>query len=82
VHRTLSLDEHRHKGAFVEGKLRKIAKNTGATIIDPSLWLCDGEICETKAAGAVPIYCDESHLRASFVRENVYYLDDIVNDEI
>ena len=76
--RKLSLAEHRKNSAFVHGKLRQIAHSTGAVIIDPALWLCRGDVCETESASGIPLYCDDSHLRASFVRDQVHYLDDIV----
>jgi hypothetical protein len=77
-HRVFSLAEHRNKGAFIHARLRRIAQNTGAAIIDPAQWLCRGEFCETETSSGIPIYCDDSHLRASFVREKVHYLDGIL----
>jgi peptidoglycan/LPS O-acetylase OafA/YrhL len=74
-HRVLSLTEHRKKSAFVHDRLRLIAKDTGATIIDPALWLCEGDVCETETTGGVPMYCDDGHLRGNFVRDKVHYLD-------
>ncbi len=78
LHRTISLAKHRENTAFVHSKLLKLAANTGAIVIDPALWLCQGDVCETQTATGTPLYTDASHLRASFVRSAVHYLDDIV----
>lgn len=77
LHRTLSLRRHRERTAFIHDRLLLIAQNTGATVIDPAPWLCQGDICETQSEGGTHLYCDDSHLRATFVREKVRYLDDI-----
>lgn len=74
--RALSLEQHRRQGAFIHDRLQRIAENTGASIIDPAQWLCHEGVCETETITGIPIYCDDSHLRASFVREKVRYLDD------
>ena len=76
----LSLDEHLKKNAFVHDRLRQIAESTGATVIDPALALCDGDICKTEMTSGAPMYCDDGHLRGSFVRDKVLYLDAIVGD--
>lgn len=80
LHRALSLAPHRERTAAVHDRLQRIAKNTGATIIDPALWLCKGDVCETQTAVGNHLYTDDSHLRASFVRDKVHYLDGVVKE--
>jgi len=79
LHRSLSLATHHKRTDFIHDRLRSIAQSTGATIIDPAPWLCKGDVCETQAENGKHLYCDDSHLRASFVRDKVRYLDGIVD---
>jgi peptidoglycan/LPS O-acetylase OafA/YrhL len=79
LHRPLSLATHRKKTDFIHDRLRGIAQNTGATIIDPAPWLCEEDVCETRTENGKHLYCDDSHLRASFVRDKARYIDGIVD---
>ncbi len=60
--------------APLHDRLRKIAQETGAGIIDPIQYLCGEEKCYVTANGS-PIYKDDNHLRSSYVRENAEFLD-------
>jgi hypothetical protein len=62
----------------VDSELIEIAHRHGAQIIDPLDTLCDREQCPTMEADGNPIYRDGGHLRPSYVRANVHFLDDIV----
>jgi hypothetical protein len=62
--------------APLHDRLRKIAQETGAGIIDPIEYLCGEEKCYVTANGS-PIYKDDNHLRSSYVRENIEFLDDL-----
>jgi hypothetical protein len=62
--------------AQISKDLRAAAQVAGAATIDPYELLCDGDVCRT-AEGRVPIYMDNVHLRADFVRARVRYLDQI-----
>ncbi|KAB8033375.1 acyltransferase family protein [Fluviispira multicolorata] len=65
--------------SFVK-KLKNVAIQAGAQIIDPLDYLCDiNGICPSLFQNK-PIYKDEYHLRASFVRDNVKYLDFLILD--
>lgn len=55
-------------------RLRQIAKETGAEIIDPVEHLCGAEKCIATLDG-YPIYMDGNHLRSSYVREHADFLD-------
>jgi peptidoglycan/LPS O-acetylase OafA/YrhL len=59
---------------FANDNLREIAKETGALIIDPIDHLCGENGCPTNG------HKDQGHLRASYVRHYVDYLDATVKD--
>jgi peptidoglycan/LPS O-acetylase OafA/YrhL len=59
-------------------KLLAISQSTGAIIIDPIPSLSENNFCTAVNADG-PIRCDDSHLRPSYVREHVKYLDATVN---
>jgi hypothetical protein len=61
-------------------RLRKIAGDTGADVIDPMGSLCDSRVCPAVTADGEPIYRDQYHLRKAYVLENVRFLDEIVLD--
>ena len=50
------------------------ARDAGAQIIDPADFLCRNGFCAAWI-GDEPIYKDEAHLRASYVRRHVTFLD-------
>jgi SGNH domain (fused to AT3 domains) len=55
--------------------LRQIAEAAGAVVIDPFVTLCDPQACKVADERGAPIYKDGAHLRASFVRDHIDYLD-------
>ncbi|ETZ06904.1 hypothetical protein P618_200917 [Holospora obtusa F1] len=55
--------------------LHDIAKKSGAKIIYPENFLCDHHVCHVCDAHENPIYMDVSHLCATYVREQVTFLD-------
>jgi hypothetical protein len=61
-------------------RLIKIAKATGAVVIDPMQWLCDDRTCPAVSSSGDPVYHDQFDLSPSYVRENVHFLDGIVLD--
>jgi peptidoglycan/LPS O-acetylase OafA/YrhL len=62
----------------IGAKLRNIAASHGAVAIDPTDYICRLGDCPTLADDGLPLYCDGSHLRSGYVREQVRFLDDIV----
>jgi len=58
--------------------LRAIAQRTGASILDPSDWLCGTQYCPSIDERGRPIYVDGSHVRASIMRERIQALDRFV----
>lgn len=56
-------------------KVRDIASQAGAVIIDPLESLCTATTCPAITAEGEPMYRDFAHLRPSWVREHVRFLD-------
>ena len=64
----------------IDTKLRQVAADAGATVIDPVEFLCDGNICPIVSSDGEPMYFDANHLRPSYVRRHVSYLDKTILD--
>jgi len=64
--------------APIDGRLRRIAKAVGASVIDPADWLCSPKLCPSVDELGRPLYKDESHLRASVARERFSAIDGYV----
>jgi hypothetical protein len=60
-------------------RLLEIARETGATPIDPVDTVCRNGICPTVNAAGEPIYTDPVHMRPFYVRSMVRYLDAPLN---
>jgi hypothetical protein len=61
----------------IAADLRQIAEAAGAIVIDPFVTLCDPEACKAADERGAPIYIDGAHLRASFVRDHIDFLDQV-----
>jgi peptidoglycan/LPS O-acetylase OafA/YrhL len=59
-------------------RLRAIAAQTGAIVVDPRAALCDGLICPSTGLDGLPLYVDSNHLRGSFARERASFLDEML----
>jgi peptidoglycan/LPS O-acetylase OafA/YrhL len=57
-------------------RLRNIAAQTGAIVLDPRVTLCDGLMCPSTGPDGLPLYIDSNHLRGSFARERASFLDE------
>jgi peptidoglycan/LPS O-acetylase OafA/YrhL len=55
--------------------LAAVARHAGAMVIDPMAALCAGAQCLAATAGGGPLYRDDNHLRASFVRREAGFMD-------
>ena len=75
---TVPVEEATAVSAELRKRLLKIAASTGAVAIDPLPLLCRKQVCPVIDSGGNPIYLDQHHLRPSFVRDEVTYLDGIV----
>ncbi len=74
-----SLDKEKFlsKNKMVFNRLKDTALNSGVIIINPIDYLCDQYICPSMTIDGEPIYKDTSHLRPSYVKEHVLYLDQV-----
>lgn len=63
------------QNSITKNHLINVAKNTGAIIIDPEDTLCSKETCKTYLGDDFPIYKDVGHLRPSYVKNHVKFLD-------
>lgn len=59
----------------IDERLRRIAAAVGATVVDPTEWLCTPTLCPSVDEQGRPLYKDESHLRASVARERFLAVD-------
>jgi hypothetical protein len=62
----------------VDSRLIAIAAAAGASVIDPTEWLCSPAFCPAADERGRPLYKDGSHLRASVVRERFSAVDKFV----
>jgi hypothetical protein len=67
------------KFAPVMQGLEATARENGATVIDPLKFLCTAHVCSALTPDGLPIYRDRSHLRLSFARDFVSYLDGTIS---
>jgi hypothetical protein len=63
----------------IDSKLREMAGEVGATVIDPLEYLCAGAQCPAVSGDRKSMYRDLWHLRPSYVRDEVTYLDGILS---
>lgn len=61
--------------AALRARLAQVAATAGAAVIDPAAHLCPGGHCRVVTAAGKPIYKDDNHYRASYVREHVDFID-------
>jgi len=59
-------------------RLRAIAVQSGAVVIDPRDWLCHGMSCASISASGAPNYLDSNHVSNTFAREQALFIDDIL----
>jgi peptidoglycan/LPS O-acetylase OafA/YrhL len=57
--------------------IARIARESGAVVIDATDFLCN-ERCEALDANGEPMYIDNNHVRASFVRDHATFIDQTV----
>jgi hypothetical protein len=70
--------EGRNNFAEIQADLERVGREAGATVINPLDFLCSGRRCEALDGAGNPIYFDDAHLRASYVRRQVNWLDETV----
>lgn len=61
-----------------DARVLAAARAAGAELLDPFDALCDASVCRPHASTGAPLFMDESHLRASYVREHVRLFDSLI----
>lgn len=64
--------------APLNGRLERVARNSGAEIVNPLDSLCRGDECPAVGEDGSPIYRDGQHLRASKAVNLAYFVDDVL----
>jgi hypothetical protein len=64
--------------ARLHARMREMALSNGAQVIDPVAALCSGGQCIRALPDGSPVYKDEHHLRASYVRDHAIWMDALV----
>jgi hypothetical protein len=62
----------------MQRELRLVGEREGAIVIDPMDFLCNETSCPTTDAEGMPIYRDARHLRATYTRDHVKFLDQVL----
>ncbi len=62
----------------IQKRLLSVAAAAGVSTVDPLQFLCDASICPTVFDRGKPMYKDVAHLRSSFVRMHVKFLDAVI----
>ena len=62
----------------INARLREVARNAGASVIDPVPSLCGDATCDGELADGTMVYRDGTHLRAGFVREHGSFIDPVL----
>jgi peptidoglycan/LPS O-acetylase OafA/YrhL len=79
VEKAIPIVELQALNAAVDAKLRTVAENTGASLLDPVPDICgSGEGCLPLFGAGEPKFSDEAHLRPIFVREHLRFLDPLL----
>ena len=73
----LTFQEFQKRHQKLTAELKKVAALSGAEVIDPATFLSSGDLCIRENENG-PIRYDGCHLRPSYVREHVKYLDSSV----
>lgn len=67
-----------HIDQGITHRIRHMARQQGAQILDPLPQLCTDQKCVSLTDEGIPIYKDSGHLRASYVRTQATFLDRIL----
>jgi peptidoglycan/LPS O-acetylase OafA/YrhL len=64
--------------APVMSRLRDIAAQSGARVVDPRSSLCDGMTCPAGDSNELPLYLDSHHLNGANARERATFIDEML----
>ncbi len=71
----LNLEDFEKQYGSTKSALLAMAAMAGVKIIDPVQYLCKDNFCPAVTEEGVPMYMDARHLRATYVRSSVGYLE-------
>jgi peptidoglycan/LPS O-acetylase OafA/YrhL len=74
----LDLERFLAANADAHQRLSAIAHRTGATLVEPSAFLCKDNKCPVLDASGAPLYTDAVHMRPAYSRKAAVYLDQTV----
>jgi hypothetical protein len=74
----IAKSELRAHSTPIDERLKQIAARAGASVVDPTDWLCGPSYCPAADESGHPLYKDDSHIRASVVRARIDALDGYV----
>jgi len=78
-HAAVPREEISALSAPIDEHLKRIAAAVGATVVDPTEWLCTPKHCPTADQAGRPLYKDATHLRSSYAREHFGAIDQFIH---
>lgn len=64
--------------AQIKQDLSRTGKDSGVTVIDPTETICSADLCSSVDENLAPKYKDNGHLRPTYVRERIRFLDQTI----
>jgi hypothetical protein len=61
----------------VTARIREVALQSGAKVIDPAAYLCTASRCSTSLKAGEPLYRDGEHMRPGYASEAATFIDQI-----
>ncbi len=77
---SFALQKHENKVGDSMARLRELAEDAGAIVIDPTETFCPGGQCMLLDKNGVPTYKDSGHITATFAKENAAFIDRIFKE--
>ena len=65
----------------IDAALRSVARNSGATVIDPVASLCPNQQCPVLDDHGTPLYLDSNHLTRTYASRSARYIDVTLDPE-
>lgn len=70
----VALDRYLADNAAIHGRLKEIARQSGAGVVEPSRFLCANNVCPVLDADGKPLYTDPIHMRPAYAKRAAGYL--------
>jgi peptidoglycan/LPS O-acetylase OafA/YrhL len=65
------------KYQYIYDSIEKLGKQLDIKVINPLNYLCNNQTCPSLEENGKPIYKDIDHVRATYVAEKVYFMDEV-----